>query len=70
MSAQDIIAELPKLQRVELELVDAKIHELLTSSEKQKSVWERLQDIAGSAEGLPADLSEQHDHYLHGTPKR
>ncbi|HLW67062.1 MAG TPA: hypothetical protein VKS79_17240 [Gemmataceae bacterium] len=25
---------------------------------------------AGKAQGLPQDLADQHDHYLHGTPKR
>ena len=25
---------------------------------------------AGKAVGLPADMAAQHDHYLHGTPKR
>ena len=25
---------------------------------------------AGKAQGLPEDLAEQHDHYLHGMPKR
>jgi hypothetical protein len=25
---------------------------------------------AGKAVGLPADMATQHDHYLHGTPKR
>ena len=30
----------------------------------------RLLSIAGKAEGLPADFAEQHDHYIHGTPKR
>jgi hypothetical protein len=25
---------------------------------------------AGKAVGLPEDMAEQHDHYLHGTPKR
>ena len=29
-----------------------------------------LLSIAGKAEGLPSDLAEQHDHYIHGTPKR
>jgi hypothetical protein len=24
---------------------------------------------AGMAPGLPSDLAEQHDHYIHGTPK-
>jgi hypothetical protein len=30
----------------------------------------RLLELAGTVEGLPSDLAEQHDHYLHGTPKR
>ena len=29
-----------------------------------------LLEFAGKAEGLPADMAEQHDHYLHGTPRR
>lgn len=30
----------------------------------------RLREIAASVEGLPPDLAAQHDHYIHGTPKR
>jgi hypothetical protein len=26
--------------------------------------------FAGKANGLPSDLAENHDHYLHGLPKR
>ena len=29
-----------------------------------------LLEYAGTAEGLPPDMAAQHDHYLHGTPKR
>jgi hypothetical protein len=29
-----------------------------------------LLSVAGKAEGLPSDLAAQHDHYLHGQPKR
>lgn len=29
-----------------------------------------LLKYAGKAQGLPADMAAQHDHYLHGTPKR
>jgi hypothetical protein len=25
---------------------------------------------AGKVTGLPEDMAQQHDHYLHGTPKR
>lgn len=27
-------------------------------------------EFAGKAVGMPADFAEQHDHYIHGTPKR
>ncbi len=26
--------------------------------------------LAGTASDLPEDMAAQHDHYLHGTPKR
>jgi hypothetical protein len=29
-----------------------------------------LLDVAGKAQGLPPDMAAQHDHYLHGQPKR
>jgi hypothetical protein len=31
---------------------------------------ERLKDVIGIVEGLPADMAENHDHYIHGAPKR
>jgi hypothetical protein len=31
---------------------------------------ERLKSVIGSVRGLPPDLAGQHDHYIHGTPKR
>ena len=29
-----------------------------------------LMKLAGTAVGLPQDMAAQHDHYIHGTPKR
>lgn len=29
-----------------------------------------LLSFAGKAQGLPPEMAAQHDHYLHGTPKR
>lgn len=29
-----------------------------------------LMRYAGCMKNLPADMAEQHDHYIHGTPKR
>ena len=31
---------------------------------------ERFQNVIGEATALPADMAEQHDHYINGTPKR
>lgn len=75
MSANEIIAELTRLSRSELEAVDAKLHELLDSparAEQQATPgWgQKLAKFAGSVEGLPADYAVNHDHYLHGAPKR
>lgn len=38
--------------------------------ERKPTLSERLLKHAGTVEGLPADLAAQHDHYLHGTPRR
>ena len=34
------------------------------------SVLDELKDLAGTVEGLPPDLPENHDHYLYGTRKK
>ena len=72
MSAQEIIAELPKLTRPELEELDAHLHELLCRNRaaSTKSWGEALLEVAGTAQGLPNDLAQNHDHYLHGTVRR
>ena len=42
-----------------------------TASESElPTLYERLKSVAGKAKGLPADLAINHDHYLHGQPKR
>lgn len=38
--------------------------------EHELTLGARLMKFAGIAEGLPADFSINHDHYLHGTAKR
>ena len=40
-----------------------------------KPIWERILERSAAVpdeewDKLPADLAEQHDHYLYGTPKR
>jgi hypothetical protein len=47
---------------VELRTVDA--------DESGPTLYQRYSNIVGIAEGLPEDFSINHDHYIHGTPKR
>lgn len=35
-----------------------------------KSVYDKLKHVIGTVEGLPSDLAANHDHYIHGAPKR
>ncbi len=74
MSAQEIIAELSKLDRRELERVDAQLHKLLGLAHNEKHSGKRLREVllhfAGKAQGLPPDYSTNLDHYLYGLPKR
>ncbi len=42
----------------------------MEGEEETPSLYERLKDVVGKAEGLPPDLAENHDYYLHGQPRR
>jgi hypothetical protein len=39
-------------------------------SEKPRPFGQRFSQFKGSAQGLPSDLANQHDHHRLGTPKR
>ncbi len=43
---------------------------LLIRVQTQQPVVQKLRALAGKGRNLPADLAANHDHYLHGTPKR
>ena len=39
--------------------------------ETDAPTWaEVFKDVTGKAEGLPADMARNHDHYIHGAPKK
>jgi hypothetical protein len=41
------------------------------SEQHAESTWaDRLKGVIGMVDDLPADMAEQHDHYLHAAPKR
>jgi hypothetical protein len=35
-----------------------------------KTLAERLKDVIGTVHGGPPDWAENHDYYIHGTPKK
>jgi len=36
----------------------------------ERTLAERYAGLIGITDALPEDMAENHDHYLHGTPKR
>jgi hypothetical protein len=58
----DEAASLPEGAAVRVEVIDG--------VPSEQTIWEKLLELAGTVEGLPADLAENHDHYLYGSPKR
>jgi len=44
--------------------------EVILKAEPKSTVGDRLLALAGLIDDGPDDLAEQHNHYLHGTPKR
>ncbi len=68
MSAREIIAELPKLKPDEFRLVKAKVDDLAKT--RRRTIGDALLEFAGMAEDLPSDMAQNHDHYLHGAPRR
>jgi len=49
--------------------VEVEVHPV-TAGADGRTLYERLKDVVGIAQGLPADLAENHDHYIHGAAKR
>jgi hypothetical protein len=57
--------EFPEGARVEVSVIDPTPDE-----ETAQPTLTFLLKYAGCMPDLPADFAEQHDHYIHGTPKR
>lgn len=51
-------------------LADGAPVEVTLAPEATQTLAELFAPFAGKAEGLPPDLSVNHDHYLYGVPKR
>ena len=44
--------------------------EILETSTTPSTLGQRLRRFSGAAKQLPNDMAAQHDHYLHGRPKK
>lgn len=57
---------LPDGTRVRVEPVEADA----TPARGSKTLGEALLELAGAIDDLPADFARNHDHYIHGQPRR
>jgi hypothetical protein len=62
MVVLDSLASLPEGAEVEVRCIE--------EDENIPTLYERLKDMIGIADGLPSDSSINHDHYLYGAPKK
>jgi hypothetical protein len=46
------------------------VHVEPVEPEHAPTLVERSREIIGSVPDLPEDMAENHDHYIHGTPKK
>ena len=44
--------------------------EEMAASEQAPTWGEVFKGLIGAVEGLPEDMADNHDHYIHGAPKR
>lgn len=65
----DTSGSLPEGTVVRVEPVEDK-GGAVKAPEGEQSLSEILLSFAGKAKGLPPDLARNHDHYLHGLPKK
>jgi hypothetical protein len=58
----------PDGTKVEIPLAEATAPE--AAAENEPTLYDTLKDFIGRATGLPEDFAAEHDHYIHGTPRR
>ncbi len=60
-------AELPEGARVKIEVVESVES---TSPKPAATLYDSMKPFAGIFKDLPPDFAENHDHYIHGRPKK
>jgi hypothetical protein len=59
---------LPEGARVKVEILPLAAED--ASGGSAPTLYEQLAPLVGAAKGLPPDLARNHDHYLHGQPRK
>ncbi len=44
--------------------------QLLAAPSSDPTLWDKLRKYSGAVTGLPSDMARNHDHYLHGGPRK
>ncbi len=50
--------------------VQVRVDVIVSRPASELPIGKKLLALSGKVKGWPADFAENHDHYLHGTPKR
>lgn len=48
----------------------ADVRVLVSEAADQPTIWQKLQKYSGAVRGLPKDMARNHDHYIHGGPRK
>lgn len=72
---QEILEKFKVLSPEERGEVLTYVERLLSKRNRKQTLGEKIREIAADVpeeiwERIPADGSEQHDHYIYGTPKK
>ena len=52
-------------------LKDGQVVQIVMEEVREPSNWgDVFSEFVGAVDNLPSDFAKQHDHYIHGTPKR
>jgi hypothetical protein len=42
----------------------------LVDSKPEQTLWQKLRKYSGAVTDLPSDMARNHDHYIHGGPRK
>jgi hypothetical protein len=44
--------------------------EVVEAASGEPTIWQKLRKYSGTVNDLPSDMAQNHDHYIHGGPKK